>query len=274
MLSIRHARFLSPITGALLLWVSVGQPCLAAGGAQITGGVEPAYIACLGAASFCTNTVRTQFRVQYRALTVRTLSVRIRLQRAYQLTLPDDQNDGASEEQRASRFNPPFDVIETRLRLSESNGRDHFEARAGYAYQQTDPNAVDGYHEVYLSGDYYFGRPIRSGVGSLSRDFDVLVRVARDQYATAERSAEGIAQSVATYTVPLNGTGTTRVYASYARELRLGGSNAVLTPSNRFEVGLTRDVTRWLQLYGRFSLFGTRGTQGTARGVVGADVTI
>lgn len=245
-----------------------------ADGAKITGGVEPAYTACLSAASSCSNVVRTQLRLQYKPFAVRGFSARIRLLRAYQATLDDDRDDGSSEEQQASKLDPPFDVIDVKLRFSEPNGRDHYEVRTGYAYQHSDPNTVDGYHTVYLSGDYYFGEPIPSGWGGLSRRFDVQVRVAGNRYAMASHSPEDLDQFASTYTVPLNTDGTTRIYASYARELRFSGSNTVRTPSNRFDFGTYRNPTRWLELYGRISVFGTRGVPGTAKVVVGVDITI
>jgi hypothetical protein len=56
--------------------------------------------------------------------------------------------------------------------------------------------------------------------------------------------------------------------------LRFSGGNSVRTPSNRIELGLNRNATRWLQLYGRVSLFGTRGLSGSAKLIFGADVTL
>jgi hypothetical protein len=153
------------------------------------------------------------------------------------------------------------------------DGRDRFEARTGYSFQHSNPNAADGYHALYLSGDYYFGPPIPWGRGGLSRRLDLLVRVAQNRFAAANRSPEQIMQFVPTYTVPLTGDGSTRIYASYAREVRFSGGNSVRTPSNRFELGVNRNATRWLQFYGRISLFGTRGVAGTAKGVLGFEVT-
>lgn len=245
-----------------------------ADGAKITGGIEPAYTRCLSAGSSCSNLIRTQFRLQYKPFAVRGFSARIRLLRAYQLTVDDDKDEGSSEEQQASKFDPPFDLIDVKTRFSASDGRDHFEARAGYAYQHSDPNTVDGYHAAYVSGDYYFGAPIPSGWGGLSRRLDVLLRISQNLYATANRPSEKLVQFVPTYTVPLNTDGSTRMYASYARELRFSGSNAVRTPSNRFELGAYRNATRWLEFYGRMALWGTRGVPGTAKVVVGIDVTI
>lgn len=259
--------------GVLLLWVSASAACMA-DGAKITGGIEPAYTRCLSAGSSCSNLIRTQFRLQYKPFAVRGFSARIRLLRAYQLTVDDDKDEGSSEEQQASKFDPPFDLIDVKTRFSASDGRDHFEARAGYAYQHSDPNTVDGYHAAYVSGDYYFGAPIPSGWGGLSRRLDVLLRISQNLYATANRPSEKLVQFVPTYTVPLNTDGSTRMYASYARELRFSGSNAVRTPSNRFELGAYRNATRWLEFYGRMALWGTRGVPGTAKVVVGIDVTI
>lgn len=260
-------------SGVLFLWVSASCACLA-DGAKITGGVEPSYTVCLGSTSRCSNFVRTQFRLQYKPVSIRGFSARIRLLRAYQVSLDDDKDVGSREEQQASRFDPPFDLIDVKLRFSAPDGRDHFEARAGYAYQHSDPNKVDGYHAAYVSGDYYFGAPIPSGWGGLSRRLDLLVRIARNLYATATRPTEALVQFVPTYTVPVNSDGSTRMYVSYAREVRFSGGNSVRTPSNRFELGAYRNPTRWLELYGRMALWGTRGVPGTARIVVGADVTI
>jgi hypothetical protein len=64
------------------------------------------------------------------------------------------------------------------------------------------------------------------------------------------------------------------MYTSYARELRLAGSNTLRTPSNRFDLGALRDPTRWLEFYARFSLFATRGIPGASRIVAGVDITI
>ncbi|MFZ0032065.1 MAG: hypothetical protein WAK84_09345 [Candidatus Cybelea sp.] len=161
-----------------------------------------------------------------------------------------------------------------KLRFSAPDGRDHLEVRAGYAYQHSDPNVVDGYHTPYLSGDYYFGPPIPSGWGSLSRRWDVLLKISQDRYAMASSLPEDLDQFVSTYTIPLNNDGTLRTYASYARELRFSGSNTVLTPSNRFDLGTTRNPTQWLELYGRISVYATRGIPGAAKVVVGVDVTI
>jgi hypothetical protein len=188
--------------------------------------------------------------------------------------MDDDRDDGASEEQQTSKFEPPYDLIDAKARFSRPDGRDWFEARAGYAYQHSDPNRADGFHAAYLSADYYFGAPIRSGWGGLSRRMDVLLRVSQNLYATAGRPLEKLVQVVPTYTVPLNGDGTTRMYASYAREVRFSGSDAVRTPSNRFELGAYRNPTRWLEFYSRLSLWGTRGAPGTGKFVVGADITI
>ncbi|MEO6991320.1 MAG: hypothetical protein ABI346_08035, partial [Candidatus Baltobacteraceae bacterium] len=136
------------------------------------------------------------------------------------MTLDDDKDEGSSEEQQASTFDPPFDVIDVKLRFGEPDGRDRFEVRTGYAYQHSDPNAVDGYHAASVSGNYYFGAPIRSGWGRQSRRLDVLVRVSDNLYAAASRPQEELGQFVSTYTVPLNTDGSTRMYASNARELR------------------------------------------------------
>ncbi len=255
-----------------ILWASATGACLADG--SLTGGIEPAYTACLSAGSSCSSLVRTNFRIQYKPYAVRGFSVRIRLSRAYQMGLDDDKDDGSDEEEQSSKFDPPFDVVDVKLRFSAPDGRDRVEVRTGYAYQHSDPNAADGYHTPYLSGDYYFGPPIPTGWGGLSRRFDVLLKVSQNVYAQANRPQEDLDQFVTTYTVPLTGDGATRMYTAYARELRFSGSNTVLTPSNRFELGLTRNPTRWLELYGRFSVFATRGITGAARGVVGVDLTI
>jgi hypothetical protein len=256
-----------------LFWASASGACLA-DGAKITGGIEPAYTACLSAKTSCRSLLRTQFRIQYKPIFVRGFSVRLRLLRGYQMGLDDDREDGSSEEQQASKFDPPFDVIDVKLRFSAPDGRDHLEVRVGYAYQHSDPNAVDGYHTPYLSGDYYFGPPIPSGWGGLSRRWDVLFKISQDRYATATRLPEDLNQFVSTYTMPLNSDGSSRMYTSYARELRFSGSNTVLTPSNRFDLGATRNPTQWLELYGRISVYGTRGVPGTGKVVVGVDVTI
>ena len=271
---VRALRCIAWPSAVLLLWFGASCACLADGVGKIGAGVEPAYTACLSAGSSCKSTVRTQFRLQYKPFVGRTFSVRIRLVRAYQLTLDDDKDDGSSEEQQASKFNPPYDVIDVKLRFSEPGGRDHFEIRTGYTYQHADPNVSDAYHTSYLSGDYYFGAPIPSGWGGLSRRFDVLVRVSQNRYATTNHLEEELTQFVPTYTFPLTNDGRTRMYTSYARELRFSGSNSVRTPSNRFELGATRDAARWLQLYGRISLFATRSVPSTARVVVGVDLTI
>jgi hypothetical protein len=256
----------------LLFWVSASGPCLAGG--AITGGVEPAYTVCLSSKSTCNDLWRTQLRLQYKPYARRGFSVRIRLLRAYQMTLANDNDDGASEEERTSKFDPPFDLIDVKLRFSAPDGRDHYEVRTGYAYQSSNPNMSNGYHAVYASGDYYFGPPMPSGWGGLSRRWDVLLRVTQNLFATASRPTERLVQLVPTYTVPLNSDGSTRVYASYAREVRSSGVNTVRTPSNRFELGAYRDPTRWLELYARMALWGTRGIPGTAKFVVGADITI
>ena len=266
-------RFIWP-SALLFFCVCGGSPCLADGSRRVVGGVESAYTGCLSAKPSCRSVARTQFRLQYKPIVGRTFSVRIRLSHAYQLTLDDDKENGASEEQRASRLSPPLDVVDIKLRFSKPDGRDQFDVRTGYSYQHSNPNAADGYHAVYVSGDYYFGAPIQSGWGALSRRLDVLMRVSQDVYARANRSAEDILQFVPTYTIPLTNNGTTRLYASYARELRFSGGNSVRTPSNRLDFGVIRDATRWLQFYGRFSLFGTRGVSGTAKLVLGVDVTI
>jgi len=270
---VRAVRWISWPLCLLVFWAGGTRACLADGSAKITGGVEPAYTFCLSA-SGCSNLVRTQLRLQYKPIARRKFSLRIRLLRAYQLTMLDDKDDGSSEEQQSSRFEPPFDVADVKLRFSEPNGRDHLELRLGYAYQHSDPDAVDGYHTGYLSGDYYFGAPIPTGWGGLSRRFDILLRMSGNQYATVNRSYEEFGQLVPTYTLPLNGDGSTRMYGSYAREMRFAGSNAQRTPSNRFEIGVTRDPTRWLEFYGRLAMFGTRGVPGASRIVVGADITI
>jgi hypothetical protein len=260
-------------SAVLFLWAGAGRACLA-DGASITGGIEPAYTACLSAGSSCSSFARTQFRLQYKPFARRGFSVRIKVARAYQLTLDDDKDDGSSEEQQASKFDPPFDVVDVKFRFSEADGRDRFELRTGYAYQHSDPNTDDGYHAAYLSGDYYFGPAMQSGWGGLSRRFDVLLRVSGNQYVTLQRPDEEFGQFVSTYTLPISNDGTTRIYTSYARELRFGGSNTVRTPSNRFDLGAVRNPTRWLELFGRFSVFGTRGVPATSRVVVGVDVTI
>ena len=82
-----------------LLWASASGACLA-DGAKVTGGIEPAYTACLSAPSSCRSLVRTQFRIQYKPFAVRGFSVRIRLLRGYQMGLDDDKEDGPSEERR------------------------------------------------------------------------------------------------------------------------------------------------------------------------------
>ena len=258
----------------VLLWVGSGSACLADGGGKAAAGIEPAYVGCLSARPKCKNVVRTQFRLQYTRFVARTFSVRVRVLRAYQLTLDDDRGEGSSEEQQTSNLSPPFDGIDIRLRFTESGGRDRLEARTGDSYQHSNPNTADGYHALYMSGDYYFGPPIRSGRGGLSRRLDVLVRVSHNTFAAVNRSAEEIIQFVPTYTVPLTSDGSTRVYASYARELRFSGGNRVRTPSNRFELGVRRNVTRSLQLYGRISLFGTRSVPGTGKLVLGVDITL
>ncbi len=188
--------------------------------------------------------------------------------------LDDDKDDGVNEEEQSSKFDPPFDLAEVKLRFSAPDGRDHYEVRTGYAYQSSDPNMADGYHSAYLSGDYYFGAPIPTGGGGLSRRLDVLFRVSENLYAAASRPPEALDQFATTYTIPLNTDGSTRMYTSYAREFRFSGSNAVRTPSNRFDLGTYRDPTRWLEFYARVSLFATRGITGTARFVAGADITI
>jgi hypothetical protein len=256
-----------------LVWAGASGACLA-DGAKVTGGIEPVYTACLSAPSSCRSLVRAQFRIQYKPIAVRGFSLRIKLLRAYQAGLDDDKDDGSSEEQQASIFDPPFDVIDVKLRFSAPDGRDRLEIRAGYAYQHSDPNAVDGYHTPYLSGDYYFGPPIPSGWGGLSRRWDVLVKLSQDRYAMASHLPQDLNQFVSTYTVPLNNDGASQMYAAYSRELRFSGSDTILTPSNRFDLGITRYPTPWLELYGRISVYGTRGVPGTGKVVVGADVTI
>jgi hypothetical protein len=270
------ARVLRRAAGAsavLLAYLATSRACLADGGGKIGGGIEPAYTACLSAKSSCKSVARTQFRIQYKRYVSRTFSVRLRLSRVYQMTIDDDKADGSSEEQQASKFNPPLDVVDVKMRFSEPDGRDRFESRTGYAYQYPNPNAANGYHTVYVSGDYYFGPPIRSGWGGLSRRWDVLVRVSTDVFAIANRTPEELAQFVPTYTVPINGNGSTRAYVSYAREQRFAGGNSVRTPSNRFETGLTRDATPWLEFYGKLVLFGTRGLPGTSKAIFGVEVT-
>jgi hypothetical protein len=190
------------------------------------------------------------------------------------MTMDDDKDEGSSEEEQAGKFDPPFDVADLKLRFSEPDGRDRLEVRAGYAYQHSDPNTVDGYHTPYLAGDYYFGPPIPTGWGGLSRRWDVLLKVSQDRYAQANRPQEELDQFVSTYTVPLSGDGATRLYSSYARELRFSGADIVRTPSNRFELGAKRNPTSWLELYGRISLFATRGIPGSTRAVLGLDLTI
>jgi hypothetical protein len=258
---------------ALVLFVNAGGACLA-DGAKLTGGIEPSFTACLGASSSCSKFIRSQFRIQYKPIAVRGFSFRIRLLRAYQMSVDDDKDEGAGDERQTSKFDPPFDLLDVKARFSAPDGRDHYEARAGYAYQYPKPNRADGYHAIYLSGDYWFGPPIPSGWGGLSRRFDVLLRISQNLYATTSRPVEKLVQVIPTYTVPLNADGSTRVYASYAREVRFSGSNTVRTPSNRFEVGAYRNPTRWLELYSRFAAWGTRGVPGTARFVFGADITI
>ncbi len=258
--------------GGLFFWAAANGTCLAGG--AIGGGVESAYTTCVSAGPYCNSLVRTQFRLQYKPVARRGFSARIRLSRAYQATLDDDKDDGSNEEERASIFDPPFDVVDLKLRFSQPDGRDRFEVRAGSAYQHSDPNTVDGYHAAYLSGDYYFGPPIPSGWGGLSRRLDVSVKVSENLYAQASRPPEEVDQFVSTYTVPVNGDGTSRMYASYAREFRFSGSNAVRTPSNRFDLGAYRNPTRWLELYGRISLFATRGIPGATKFIAGVDITI
>jgi hypothetical protein len=256
----------------LLVWLGAGGTCLADGGGRLGGGIEPAYSACLSAKPSCKNVARAQFRIQYKQNVTRTFSLRLRVSRVYQLTL-DDADYGSSEQQRASNFNPPVDTIDLKLRFSEPDGRDRFEARTGYFYQYATPNTSNGYHTIYASGDYYFGAPIPSGWGRLSRRFDVLMRVSQDLFATANRPAEQLVQLVPTYTAPLNSDGATRAYVSYAREQRFSGSDRVRTPSNRFEVGLTRDPTRRLELYAKLLMFATRSLPGTTKGILGVEYT-
>jgi hypothetical protein len=256
-----------------LLLAGVTGTCFA-DGAKITGGVEPAYTECLSTASACKSLQRTQYRLQYKPISVRGFSFRIRLLRAYQVTVDDDRDEGASEERRSSFFDPPFDLVDVKARFSQPDGRDQFEARAGYSYQHPDPNKADGFHAAYLSGDYYFGAPISTGWGKRSRRVDILLRISQNLYATAARPTEKLVQWIPTYTIPVNPDGSSRLYASYAREIRFSGSNSVRTPSNRFELGTYRDSTRWLELYGRVAWWATRGLPGTARLVVGVDITI
>ena len=184
----------------LLVWIGAGRACLADGGGKIGGAVESAYSACLSAKASCKSVARTQLRVQYKQPVTRTFSVRLRISRIYQLTLDDDKGDGSSEEQQTSKFNPPFDTIDVKLRFSDLDGRDRFEGRIGYAYQYPNPNAANGYHILYLSGDYFFGAPVPLGWGSLSRRWDVLLRVAQDRFATANRSPEA---AISTHPAPL-----------------------------------------------------------------------
>lgn len=257
----------------LLFWAGASGTCLA-DGAKLTGGIEPAYTACLSDPSSCRSVVRTQFRLQYKLIAVRGFSLRIKLLRGYQMSLDDDKDDGPSEEEQASKFDPPFDAVDVKLRFSGADGRDHLEVRAGYAYQHSDPNAVDGYHTPYLSGDYYFGPPIPSGWGGLSRRWDVLLRISQNDFAMATRLPEDLDQFVTTYTMPVTTDGSSRLYTSFARELRFSGSNTVLTPSNRFDLGITRNPARWLELYGRVSLYATRGVPGATKVVAGVDITI
>lgn len=188
--------------------------------------------------------------------------------------MDDDKDEGVSEERSASIFDPPFDVADLKLRLGALDGRDRFEVRTGYAYQHSDQNTADGYHTGYVSGDYYFGPPIATGFGGASRRFDVLMKVSDNLYAQANRPPEELDQFVSTYTVPINADGSTRMYVSYARELRFSGSNAVRTPSNRFDLCGYRDPTRWLEFYARLSIFGTRGIPGAAKAVAGVDITV
>lgn len=259
--------------GALLLWVCAGGPA-PADAAKITGGVEPAYAACLSAKSSCSNVARTQFRVQYTPVAVRGFSVRIRLSRAYQMTVEDDKDEGSSEEQQTGKFDPPYDVVDVKLRFTEPDGRDRFELRSGYAFQHSAANAAGGYHTAYVSWDYYFGGAIPSSFGGRSRRIDVVVKASENRYLTSMRLPEQLAQLVTTYTVPLDSDAGTRIYASYARELRFGGGDTVRTPSNRFEFGAYRNAMRWLEFYGRISAFATRGVAGTAKVAVGADISL
>lgn len=265
-------RWLACTIFAPLLWLGGIGACDAAG--SISGGIDPAYATCLSSAATCSNTVRTQLRLQYKPIAIRGFSARLRLSRSYQVTMDDDRDDGVTEERQAALFDPPYDVADLKLRFSALDGRDRFEVRTGYAYQHSDPNVVDGYHTGYISGDYYFGPPIATGFGGASRRFDVAMKVSDNLYAQANRPPEELDQFVSTYTLPLNGDGSTRMYASYARELRFSGSNAVRTPSNRMELCAFRDPTRWLEFYGRLSFFGTRGIAGAMRAVAGVDVTL
>jgi hypothetical protein len=260
-------------SAAPLLWLSAGATSLA-GGAKLTAGIEPAFTACLAASSSCTKFVRTQFRIQYKLFSVPGFSARIRLLRAYQMTVDDDQDEGSSEEQQTSRFDPPFDLADVKLRFTAPDGRDRFEARAGYSYQHSNPYNADGYHAAYVSGEYYFGPRMASGWGGLSRRFDVLLRISQNLYATSNRPLQRFVQLVPTYTVPLTNDGSTRAYASYAREVGISGISNTRTPSNRFELGAYRNPARWLELYARMAWWATRGVPGTARVVAGADITI
>jgi hypothetical protein len=192
--------------------------------------------------------------------------------RAYQMTLDDDRDEGPAQQLRASKLDPPYDVLDVRLRFPK-DGRDHWEVRTGYAYQYSAQNYT-GYHTVYLSGDYYFGPPMPSGWGGLSRRWDITAKLSQNRFALVSRSPEDFDQITSTYTVPLSSDGATQVYGAYAREFRFSGSKVVRSPSNRFEIGAYRYPTRWLEFYGRFSTYATRGVTATTRVVVGVNVTI
>jgi hypothetical protein len=257
---------------ASALWLGAGAACRAGG--AISAGVDPALTTCLSSAASCSSVIRTQLRLQYKPISIKGFSARLRLSRSYQITMDDDKDEGVSEERSASIFDPPYDVADLKLRFSSLSGRDRLEVRAGYAYQHSDPYASDGYHAGYLSGDYYFGPPIATGFGGASRRFDVLMKVSDNLYSQAGRPPEELDQFVTTYTVPINADGSTRMYASYARELRFSGSDVVRTPSNRLELCGISDPSRWLEFYARLSIFGTRGIPGAAKGIVGVDITV
>jgi hypothetical protein len=266
-------RYIWP-SAVLLVWVSTCNACLAASNGRFGVGVESAYGLCLSAPSSCKSVLRTQFRLQYARRLSRTSSIRIRVSQLYQLTLDDDKSDGSSEEQQASKLSPPLDVVDVRLRLSDPDGRDHVEVRAGYTYQHPNPSTAIGYHTGYFSGDYFFGPPISTGVGSLSRRWDVVFRVSQDYFATTNRTPEQLAQIAPTYTIPLNSVGSSRAYLTYAREQRFSRINSVRTPSNRFEVGYTRDPRRWLEFYLKIALWGTRGVPGTGKALAGVSISL
>ena len=265
----RISRFGAWIGFAVCIWAECAGTSHAA---SIKLVLEPTSTVCLSAKTLCANAARISPGLEYKLVFKRASYLRVKISQRYERS----QEDGADVETgdvQISPFFPVESVLDFKARINDVDARDRLELRTGYSYRRstaTMPN--NGYHSIYVSGDYFFGLPISAGSDGLSRQFDMRIRLAQNKYAERTQPNQLVVQLAPGFTVPVNKSGSTRITTTYLREIRFNGSDPRPEPSNRFDLSAIRDMNPAVRAYVTYSLFAAHGSPGKGQLVFGVRV--